>query len=113
MNSLMNSEENAILLHDIRAAMLNHAGLHREVQESLLQLTDVLQSLLPLGEADESESGDREALKNKVNEILVEDVEQCMPMLQLSSNRLSELLSTMVHDVIRPKNDVVVDSSRN
>ncbi len=112
MNSLMNSEENAILLHDIRAAMLNHAGLHREVQESLLQLTDVLQSLLP-GEADENESGDREALKNKVNEILVEDVEQCMPMLQLSSNKLSELLSTMVHVVVQTKSGVDVDNSRD
>ena len=112
MNSLLNSEENAILLHDIRAAMLNHAGLHKEVQESLLQLTEVLQCMLP-GEADENKPGDLESLKNKVNEILVEDVEQCMPMLRLSSNRLSELLSTMVHDVIRSKNDVFVDSSRN
>ena len=112
MSSLINSEENAILLHDIRAAMLNHAGLHKEVQESLLQLTDVLQCLLP-GDVDENTSGDLESLKEKVNEILVEDVEQCMPMLQLSSNKLSELLSTMVHVVVQTKSGVDVDNSRD
>ncbi|MGQ7844978.1 hypothetical protein ACUNV4_10915 [Granulosicoccus sp. 3-233] len=99
---MLHSEEHAILLHDIRAAMLNHSGLHKEVQDSLVQLTEVLQCLVPAGEGEHGEksSCDVEGLKQQVNELLVEDVEQCMPMLQLSSDRLSRLLSTMVRDVI-------------
>ncbi len=101
----MHSEENAILLHDIRAAMLNHSGLHKEVQDSLMQLTEVLQCLVPGPESEHADSSPDalHSLRQQVNEIMAEDVEQCMPMLQLSSEKLSELLTVMVRDVIQAK----------
>ena len=108
----MHSEENAILLHDIRAAMLNHSGLHKEVQDSLMQLTEVLQCLVPGPESEYADNSPDEldSLRQQVNEILADDVEQCMPMLQLSSDKLSDLLTVMVRDVIQAKSGVGTDT---
>lgn len=109
----MQSDDNAILLHDIRAAMLNHSGLHREVQDSLTQLTDALQSLVSSSGAGEGAEDRVASLREEVNEILVEDIDQCMPMLQFSSDRLSSLLSTMTCEVIHSEADVSVGNRGN
>lgn len=94
----MLDEEQAILLHDIRAAMLNHSGLQREIKESLQDLTEVLHCLVPSSETSgKAVSASREeSLRQQVNEILEEDIDQCLPMLQLSSNKLSALLVTLI-----------------
>lgn len=98
----MHSEDNAILLHDIRAAMLNHSGLHKEVQDSLLQLTELLHSIASSSQsvADGDCQGLADSLREQVHELLTEDIEQCMPMLQLCSEKLSTLLSTLSHEVV-------------
>lgn len=94
----MHTEEHAILLHDIRAAMLNHSGLQREVQDSLQQLTQVLHNLVPSPDSPEKgvSAGRQSELKQQVSEIIKEDIDQCLPMLQLSSDKLSALLVTLI-----------------
>lgn len=94
------AEDKAILLHDIRAAMVNHGGLQNEVQMSLLQLTELLQSITPVQrQADESGNVQYDAsVRAKVQEIFDEDIDQCLPLLQISSDKLMILLNRLVRD---------------
>jgi hypothetical protein len=94
----MNDESNAVLLHDIRAAMVNHGGLQHEVQASLQQLSTLLQHITSVNAVDaEAGSGRSDALiLAEINEIFEEDIDQCLPMLQLSSEKLTMLLNRFV-----------------
>ena len=98
MNNEFESEERAILLHDIRAAMVNHSGLQHEVQVSLQQLTELLQSITPVNEvlADTGNAMNDEPILSQINEIFEDDIDQCLPMLQLSSEKLTVLLNRFV-----------------
>lgn len=98
MNNKIEGEEKAILLHDIRAAMVNHSGLQHEVQVSLQQLTELLQSITPVNglHADAANNADDESVLSQISEIFEEDIDQCLPMLQLSSEKLTVLLNRFV-----------------
>ena len=106
MNNEIDAEEKAILLHDIRAAMVNHSGLQHEVQVSLQQLTELLQSITPVNgvPADTENAINDEPILSQINEIFEEDIDQCLPMLQLSSEKLTVLLNRFVsgddHEVL-------------
>ena len=98
MNNEFESEERAILLHDIRAAMVNHSGLQHEVQVSLQQLTELLQSITPVNgvHADTGNAMNDEPILSQINEVFEDDIDQCLPMLQLSSEKLTVLLNRFV-----------------
>ncbi len=98
MNNEIDAEEKAILLHDIRAAMVNHSGLQHEVQVSLQQLTELLQSITPVNgvQADTENAINDEPILSQINEVFEEDIDQCLPMLQLSSEKLTVLLNRFV-----------------
>ncbi len=92
------AEIKAILLHDIRAAMVNHSGLHHEVQVSLQQLTELLQSITPVNgaHADTGNAMNDAPILSQISEIFEEDIDQCLPMLQVSSEKLTVLLNRFV-----------------
>ena len=98
MDKAIDGEEKAILLHDIRAAMVNHSGLQHEVQVSLQELTALLQSITPVDgvHADTGNPVNDESILSQINEIFEEDIDQCLPMLQLSSEKLTVLLNRFV-----------------
>lgn len=98
MNNEIEAENKAILLHDIRAAMVNHSGLQHEVQVSLQELTELLQSITPVNgvHADTGNAMSDEPILSQINEIFEEDIDQCLPMLQLSSEKLTVLLNRFV-----------------
>ncbi|NND90937.1 MAG: hypothetical protein HKN42_08735 [Granulosicoccus sp.] len=99
----MPDDHDAILLHDIRAAVVNYAGLHREVHESLQRLTEILQAN---GPANADASGavtcrpthGCEAVTAQIDEIFREDLDVCLPMLKLSSDKVSVLLARLVKE---------------
>ncbi|ASJ75004.1 hypothetical protein [Granulosicoccus antarcticus] len=92
------AEQKAILLHDVRAAMVNHGGLQHEVHVSLLELTELLKSITPMdcNQAEINGMKYETSVRLKVQEIFEEDLDQCLPMLQLSSEKLTELLHRLV-----------------
>ena len=98
MNNEYEAENKAILLHDLRATMVNHSGLQHEVQVSLQQLTELLRSITPDNDvhADAGNAMNDEPIRSRISEIFEEDIDQCLPMLQLSSEKLTVLLNRFV-----------------
>lgn len=94
----MDSELKAILLHDIQAAMVNHSGLQHEVQVSLQHLTRLLESITPVNgvRTGAGNAMNDAPILSQVNQIFEEDIDQCLPMLQLSSEKLTVLLNRFV-----------------
>lgn len=88
------SDELNILRHDIQAVLVNHSALQKEISDSLTRLNELLREVVP-GSEDSGQGSENlvnENHRQQINDLLLDDIEQCMPMLQLSSDRLSRLL---------------------
>ena len=98
MSNEIEAENKAIPQHDIRAAMVNHSGLQHEVQVSLQQLTELLQFITPVNgvHADTGNAMNDAPILSQISEIFEEDIDQCLPMLQVSSGKLTVLLNRFV-----------------
>lgn len=98
MNHEIDAENKAILLHDIRAVMVNHSGLQHEVRASLQQLSELVQSITSgNGVCEDSRTTvNDESIHLQISEIFEEDIDQCLPMLQVTSDKLTVLLNRFV-----------------
>ena len=78
--------------------MVNYSGLQHEVHVSLQQLSELLQTNMPVNgvNAGSDKPMNDAPILSQVSDIFEEDIDQCLPMLQLSSEKLTVLLNSLV-----------------